>query len=420
MSGTAASGPTEGNASAPGTGFPLDQAISTALAGLSGGGDAPKGDKLGDDIADELTNPEVAALAGKANGKAKDAGDGRNGEDAQASTVGDGSKEKAVGDKADDAKDFEPPHHWTAERKEAFAGLEAPAKDLVKSIARDLEAGFTRKSQELSDKARFAERVSGLFDDRTRAQLRQAGVDEAGAIQYLMRLQSFATDNPTGYIGWAMQSLGVTPQMLVSQMSPAAGQAGADKAPPDPQQQAPGDAKLDDLLADPAVKQLKDQLAEATKRLSYVEGHMSARERAEYEYAQQQAYLHTQSLQGMMQEFRSALDDKTGLAAYPHFDAVAQDMGSLMTSNPTLRQMPDGPEKLKAAYDMAVWARPDMRQGFIDAEATRRAQAAEKKRETERAKRAGAVKPAQGAPTQRPKSSSLDDALLGAFSKLGM
>ena len=411
MPDVAASGPATGNASEPRTGFPLDQAISTALDGLRDGSGASNGD-----IADELTNPEVAKLAQSAKAGKQDAGDSRDGEDAHAAQdQAKDSKDAAVDPKGDDAKAFEVPKHWPAARKEAFAALAPEAQTLIKDLARDLEGGFTRKSQEMSDKVKLAERVSGLFDDRTRAQLRQAGVDEVGAVQYLMGLQKFATDNPTGYIQWAMQSLGVKPETLSSQMSPAAGKDQAD-----PQQQQPtGDPKLDELLADPAVKQLRTELTEAKQVIADIYGRMNARERQEYDFHQSQQLAHRQSLQRVMGDFRSAQDD-TGQLAYPHFEAVAQDMGSLMSTNPALKGMPDGPDKLKHAYDMAVWARTDLRQPLLEAEAGRRAAAQEKKRDAERAKRATQVRPAQGAPTQRARTSNIDDAILGAMSKIGM
>jgi hypothetical protein len=95
-------------------------------------------------------------------------------------------------------------------------------------------------------------------------------------------------------------------------------------------------------------------------------------------------------------------------------------MGALMDADPELSKMPDGPDKLKAAYDMAVYARKDLRQSFIEAEAQKKIQEAQKKRDAERAKKVTSVKPAAGVVSTKPKTNSLDDALSQAMSKAGL
>lgn len=426
----AASGPNTGDAGEASKMGLLDQAITAALDGAGKEGDVPKGEKLGDDIADEFTNPDMLDKIEKSRkGKGNDdAGDKRDGEDAAAAQDGSGDKEnEAVGD--DKAKAFVAPKHWPDADKQAFAKLPKEGQEIALKIAKNLEGGFTRKSQELADEVKYAKSVRSLWSDADRAQLQQAGIDEVGAVRYLVGLQRAATENPPGYIRWAMQTLGVRPEHLFPQMSPAAGQQ-ANPADPQQQQQTAqgsGDPKLDELLADPNVKRLETKLGQTEQLLAEVVGRMTQRERAEWEYMQRQEqqrkadeHRQTQQLQSVVDQFRYAQDDN-GLTLYPHFDAVAQQMGAIMDTDPRLKKMQDGIDKMAAAYRKVVGGDEELSAPIFEAEVSKRMAAAEKKREADRAKRVTAVRPASGAPTQRAKNSSnpLDDAILGAFAKSG-
>jgi hypothetical protein len=415
----AASGPDAGNAGE--AKMTLGAAITAVLDGADkGAGDASPPPA---DISDEMTNPEVAKLAGKG----KNTGDDREAEDAAAAAdqTKDTKGEAADPAKDGDAKTLEAPKHWPAADKEAFGKLPKDGQETILKLAKNLEGGFTRKSQELSDKAKFADAIRGLFDEPTRAQLRSVGFDEAGAIRYLIESQRFATQDGPGYIKWAMQRTGVTPEQLgfapqtqADGKTPHAGQ-------PDPQTGSTGDPKLDELLADPAVKQLRTELAEAKQMLAKqqellgdVAGRMTARERAEFEYVQGQQRQQTQGLQSLIGEFRSQLDD-SGQLAFPHFDQVYRQMGAIMDTDPKLRAMPDGVDKMAAAYRKVVGGDPELSQPLIEAEVAKRLAAAQKKADAERAKRVAAVKPASGSPTQKTRVSSMDDAISAAFAKQG-
>lgn len=294
------------------------------------------------------------------------------------------------------------PKHWPEADKQAFARLPKEGQEIALKLAKNLEGGFTRKSQELSDKGRFADSIRGLFDDTTRQQIQAAGTDEFGYIRYLHSLQQTASRDPVGYLKWAMQRLGVTPEKLFGpQVQQQTGQ---------PQGQQPD--PLADLLVDPKVSQLEAKLA-ALQNVIETE----QRQKAEAERAR--VVNITNSLNTQIRSFREALDDH-GQLMYPHFDAVQKHMGALMDTDPDLAQMQDGPEKLQKAYEMAVWARPDLRQSFIEAEAQKKVQEAQKKREAERAKKATSVKPAAGVVATRPKAKSLDDAINEAVGKHGL
>lgn len=377
-----ASGP-EGNAATAGKS--LDDAISAAI-GASDEGSSASVQSKPDDGSNEVVATEVA-------------GDKPVGEKAPRPK----EANKLESDKDTGAQEapkvFEAPKHWSEADRSAFAGLDEHGKAIVSKLAKNLEAGFTRKSQELSDKAKFADGVRGLFNDADRQQMSQAGSDEQGVVHYLLGLQRFATQKPVEYLKWAMQNLRVTPDMLGL---PQASQQETKKP----------DDDIEALLRDPKVSALEAELA-ALKQ--WRDEELSSRQQN-----QQRTYANqVQSIQSAISEFRSAIDDDSGQLKYPHFDAVQRHMGALMDTDPDLVKLPDGPDKLQKAYDMAVWARPDLRQSFIEQEAQKRASEQEKRANAERAKRAAAVKPAANAATSKPRANTLDSAIETAMSKAG-
>ena len=364
-------------------------------------GDAGKIDSLNDAInaaikvSEEAPVSEVKAEEPAPSVKAED--QPRVGEDAKQAAE-DPAEAKKDGEAKPDAKTFEAPHHWPEADKQAFAGLPQEAQAIIRRLARDLEAGHTRKSQELGSKAKYAEVVSSLIDDATRQELAQAGANDLQYFQFLHQLQKNARSNGPGYIRWAMQQLRVTPEQLGIAAPQPAG------PPPEP--------TLDEVLADPNVKRLEAELAQLKGQWGE---HQAAQQRA---IQHRQAY-ERQGLVNLANSFRGALDD-AGQLRFPHFDQVHRQMGALMETDHQLAQMPDGPEKMQAAYDMAVWARPDLRQSFVEAEAAKRFQAAEKAREAQRARSVTQVRPAASVATSPAKSSDLDAIIRGAMAERGI
>lgn len=310
---------------------------------------------------------------------------------------------------------IEPPNHWTAERKQTFQALPPEAKKAVLGLAKDLESGFTKRSMELSDSAKFADAVRGLLsDDTSKAQLSQAGLDEVGYVRYLHSLQRFATTDPASYLKWAMQSLGVRPEHLgFGTDAPRAA------APNGQQAHQTGDPALDDLLADPALKELRQELG--TLKQSNQAMQQYFQQQAQEAQAQQQRHQQSrqQAISTMWTDFRSSIDDH-GQLAFPHADTVMRQMGAIMETDPEISRLADGPDKLKAAYDAAIWATPGFRSQRLEAEKAAAQAAADKAREAERAKRAVGPKQAKGAPTVPAKRGGINAALEGAFAVHGI
>lgn len=321
------------------------------------------------------------------------AGDKRSAEDAGSDkTVAEAKTEAPA-----EAPEFEPPQHWDDELKKAFSALPAEGKKAMRQLAKNLEGGFTRKSQELSDAARYAQAVRSLIDESTRSQIAQSGLNEIQYLQYLHNLQQRASQDPKGYAKWVVQQFGVTPEDL-----------GFSK--PQQADQQP-DNSLEALLSDPKVKQLED-------RLSQWEAKWSEREKAEQLARMSQQQQLDRALIGQIQQFRGSLDD-AGQLKFPHFDQIQNQMGEIMRSYPEIADMPDGQEKLAAAYEAAMWAHPALRASQLEIERKRAVAVAEKAKEAERAKRVTAVKPATSIATHSNKPQTLDSIISESIAQFG-
>lgn len=386
----AASGPETDNASKGSSG--IDGAITAAM-------DAQETR----DLSSILKEGGEKKAEPKPKAEAKPSDDDTAGEDSASEDTSEveASKPESEDDTSADAS-LTAPKHWPDADKQAFGKMTREGQEIALRLAKNLEGGFTRKSQELSDKARFADSVRGLIDQPTRQQLQMAGMDEGGYFRYLHSLQQEASRDPVGYLKKAMQHLGVKPDQL-----------GISQTPQTPPGTPPNqDAELAALLADPKVSQLEAQLQKLQSR---IEQDDQARQQAQQ--AEHANIVNTQ--QTWVRTFRESLDEH-GQLAHPHFDTVVRHMGALMDTDPDLAKLQDGPEKMQAAYEMAVWARPDLRQALIDNEAQKKIHDAQKKQDAQRAKKVTSVKPAAGVVSTKTKPNSLDDALSQSFSKLGL
>lgn len=259
---------------------------------------------------------------------------------------------------ADKQPEIEAPQDWDKATKDAFASLPTPeAKQALLSAYKNMQAGFTRKSQEHADTVRFAQAVRSQIDDETRTRIAAEGRDEVGYINQLVSLERYARSKPVEYIKTAMQTLGVRPEHL--------GVAH--------QQQA---AQEDDY-SDPDVANLRQQL-------SGLEGSIDQKLQAQLQRFQQQQEL--QQWQATVNQFATAKDGE-GNAIRPHFDKVRTMMASLYTA-PDYQAISDPTERLQAAYEAAVYAHPELRATVIQEQTQKAAEQARQKEAVERAKRA--------------------------------
>jgi len=253
------------------------------------------------------------------------------------------------------------PGDWPEEEKAVFAALPPGAQEMVLKQYKNFQAGFTRKSQDLSDHARFSEAVRRELEP-FRDELSASGIDEAGAVRELVRLYGLYRKDPHGYA-----------RMV-------AGRTGLSTA-------APGN---------PAAF----LMAALEKRLAPLEQQVRTQQ-AENRRAGESAF--------------ASAKDAQGSPLHPHFAKVQGRMAALMQAR-VAGDMED-------AYAQAVWSDPELRSALIASEKEKVEQAAEDRRREalEKAKKAGARPSSRSgsAPRTSAARSDLDSLLDEALTRAG-
>lgn len=244
--------------------------------------------------------------------------DAKAAKDAAVPTVKDAPKvaqPKAVAPKTDAAvapaqhnavaQPIAPPSNWKGAAKVKWDLLPEPVR---KEISED----YTRLSQ---TEARLQRLDATIGPDRAQALAATYGTVEQG-IQSLLSISDMATKNPTGFILWFAQQRGVNLAQMAGQ--------------PQAAQQAPQQA------SDPVMQ-----------KVSALEAMLNG-------FVQQQHGAQTQGLQSEIDRFSSD-------PSHPYFNDVRPDMAALIQAGRA--------KDLQQAYDMAIWAHPDIRSSLIENQA---------------------------------------------------
>jgi hypothetical protein len=282
------------------------------------------------------------------------------------------------------------PAHWPAERKAAFDALPTrEAKSSILAMAKDLEAGVTRKSQELSEQAKFADAIRAEITEDDRQMLAAQGLDETGGIRQLLALNRYARKDPAGYVRHVMQALGVSADGLgLARTSQKPSEDTPERRDPDIHEPRQDQARLPELV-DQHVRQALRQraVAEAT---------------------------------AVFDTFASETDDQGNLR-HPHVDKV-RDMMGVLAHQAQYAGLPSALESYRTLYDVAVRAHPDTREEVIAAEIEARAageaEARRKRDDVDKAKRALSPVKGRGTPPgpSHKADATLDDILDDVFS----
>ena len=275
-----------------------------------------------------------------------------------------------------EAPELEPmaaPNHWPKDFADKFEALEAPAQHMFMERYKDLEGDYTRKTQEI---AKYKKR-NEAFDEIMapfKGDFERAGMDEVGAVRQLLAAHDYLRKDPQNAIAWLANQYGV--DMAAIGNDPAA----------------------EDEFADPQVKQLQQQVAQLT---GFIQNQQT----------QQQSQVQ-QSTQSLIDQF-AAETDANGNPKHPHFDRVRGVMGSLISS--------ENAKDLATAYEMAVYADPELRQAQVKAMAAAQSQdnvkteAVKKAKKAARSKVRGSASPAAPA---LPANASIRDTIQASIRQL--
>lgn len=246
------------------------------------------------------------------------------------------------------------PAHWSDAEKARWAALPAEHKALLLDARKSIEAGFDQKFKTVAEERKQYARYSEI--DRVlephRGRMRQYGASEPEVIHRLLTAEA-ALAGP--------QRVEAFRQLASAYGIPLSALAGQG-----------AEAAMDDDPRAREIAELRQQV------FGLAQGYQSMTA------AQQQERINAQNRQ--IEQFTTAKDDK-GQPLYPHVDRVVDHMTPLFAAK--LNAGVPLPDALKAAYEEAVWANPDVRREVIAAEEAKRAADAQRRAAVDQAKRAG-------------------------------
>ncbi len=255
----------------------------------------------------------------------------------------------------DDDAPIEAPAHWPADDRETFDELPAKGQEFLLRRHHEMEADYTRKTQELAPLRKAYEPIKAMAE--------RAGLSEAEGVQRLVAAQQSLDRDPIAALQWIANGYIQNAEQAQTVINAIAGKHGITLGEQRNTQDFDGQ---DDVLdVDPQVARLNQQVTQLTARVTQTE--------------EQAANEQRQQAQAAVDAFRDTKDE-SGNPKYPHFDQVRDTMGALLV-NGIAADMAD-------AYQRAVRADPNLYQQQTDASA----EEAKKRQQAEARKRAADAK----------------------------
>jgi hypothetical protein len=308
---------------------------------------------------------------------------------------------------------LEAPKHWPEDRRKIFQAQSDDVKRIILDRNKEANVAVTKAQQEAAQYRRTHEAVASAFGDDHRKQMAAAGLDEVGAIQYLLSQHDALNRDPVNFLKAVIKQTGVSAEALFGQAYAAQ------------QQAAPAAQNAEEAAwRDPDFIALEKSVNERLAELQKAE---DARKHEAAERQRQQQRDYNAWFNGECSKFETAMDDD-GHAKYPHLPAVMETMTRLIKSDPafdkTFRDTPQ--QALETVYNQAIRLNPDIyqqiQQELIEAQVSARLQAIESQNAVKKAQTANTRKGAPGAngqaqPRQR---MSRDEAIAKAMADAGL
>lgn len=181
---------------------------------------------------------------------------------------------------------LEAPQHWAVQDRESFATLSRQGQEFMLRRHKEMEADYTRKTQEVAAIRKKAEAISEVFEPH-RQELALNGLDEVSAVRQLLAIRDELRADPKTTLLSLAQQFGVDL------------------------------STTEETDIDPSVLALR-------KELNDVKQEQARREQE----AQQQSQ---QTLVQQVEDFAQAKDEK-GELKHPHFETIRTDMGRMIQS----------------------------------------------------------------------------------------
>lgn len=239
------------------------------------------------------------------------------------------------------------PKNWSQEARTAFEQVPPEVQTEINKLVKNLQGGFTQKAQSLSDARRVANDIAAALTPEDRNELRSRNMTEGQAFKELLGYHKAYRTNPAGYVQMLIKAANLTPEHLGFTASPQNGT----NPPATPDGQPHGQTQ-----ADPMVLQVQQELKAIKGVLT--QSHQSAVQGRQNALARN------------IESFANEID-ADGQMLRPHFDKVLPQIFNLIAKDPEISQIEDPIAAVRAAYEAAIWARPDIRTDLLTAEKER-------------------------------------------------
>ena len=275
------------------------------------------------------------------------------------------------------------PEDWSAEEKATFEALPEEAKGLVLGMQKNLQAGFTAKSQELGEHIQTLEPIAQTVK-QNKGYLDSIGVDAGQAFDALIGIERTLRNG--------------TAEQKRAQVEDIIKTYGIDMG--QGQQAEPED----DPFTDPTVKALTQKVDDLTNKLT---------ERDKQD-AQNAAQARRNEVQREWQDLIDAKNED-GSSKHPHVDKLKTNILNLVRASEINGQR----LSFEDAYGQAVHANPETRQ-ILQKEAQEKARQKEQQDKVEKARKAKkATRPKIGnAPSKNHKPQTMRETMEEVYDRM--
>lgn len=277
------------------------------------------------------------------------------------------------------------PPIWPQDRRDWFATLSDADKTRVLDMEKSFNVRFDKTAKEGATHRKSSEAIAELMKPYEQ-ELRSNGMDHAGGIRTLIQDRERFNQDPAGsFVNFVSQH----PQgkEIVGSLLAKLGIQSPQNASGEPQP-AEDNSWME---SDPIYQQMKQQNVALQQQIQSIQ---SSYGQFQQSFNQREA----QSMSEAIQRFSSAADDQ-GSPLHPHYDALIPTMKQIMMADSEVASIPDwnAEQKLKAAYEKAVYLNPQVRQQVIDAQINQRLAQQQEQASVKRAQQAAPRKPSIGA-----------------------
>jgi hypothetical protein len=282
------------------------------------------------------------------------------------------------------------PKNWAKDRQDSFNALPDEAKRIVLEREREYSEGIRKNGETNSDHRKRSEAIAEILKPYE-ADLQKSGMDHAGAVRWMIEERTAFNRDPAGFLLGYVKQNNADPAKFIQHLAERAGLTQDQLQGQQPQQQTQAGEDDNWWQDDPVYKAVNSQNETLKGQIAQLEQQLS-------QFHSQYTERQSQSLVDEIRTFQSAADS-SGNPLYPHYEVLTPIMQRLMDMDPEISAIPDyrAQEKLKAAYEKAVWLNNDTRTSVIDTQVNQKLSERMSQQSLEKAKSAATIRGSLGA-----------------------